>query len=365
MDNFNDLLDQSFLGNTFSHYIWFLAFILFGIIFNKLLANLSGRIIYRLLRKSSHGVGIQMFYKMVRRPFRLLFMLIFIYVACDYIAFPDEWHLVGSTHFGLRMILEKVYATVFISNIIWIFLKIVDFFGQVFKQRISLEERPMNEQLISFAVDMIKITVVIFGIFIILGTLFGLNIGSIVAGLGIGGLAIALAAKETLENLFGSFTIFMDKPFIVGDLIQTNDITGNAEKIGFRSTRIRTLDKKYVTIPNKKLVDSLLINLTQRNMQRVLMQLYFSQTSPAGKIKEFMAELKNMVDTMPETNQDCTVAFMDIEKNAYKIEVVYFVNGIDFSLYTKIKESVNFSIFEMAAKLGLDFDFPEINLRLK
>ena len=365
MENFNDLLNQTFLGNTYSHYLWFLAFILFGIIFNKLLANLSGRIIYQLLKKSSHGVGIQKFYQMVRRPFRLLFMLIFVYVACNYIEFPKEWHLVGSTQFGVRMILERVYTTVFISDIIWIFLKIIDFFGHVFKERIAQEERPMSEQLISFAVDMIKITVLIFGIFIILGTVFEMNVGSIVAGLGIGGLAVALAAKETLENFFGSITIFLDKPFVVGDLIQTKDITGTAEKIGFRSTRLRTLDKKFVTIPNKTMVDSQLINLTQRNQQRVLMHLYFNQNSPAKKIKQFMDDLIKLVNACEETNHDCTVLFLDIEKNAYKLEVVYFVNGIDYAVYSRIRESVNFKIFELASTLELSFDFPEFPLKVQ
>jgi MscS family membrane protein len=365
MDDIIELLNQRFLGNTYSHFIWFAAFILLGIVFNRLLANLSGRIIYRLLKKSSHGVGIQKFYQMVRRPFRLLFMLIFIYIAFDYLKFPEEWHLAVVSEFGIRMLLVKVYGTVVISNIIWIFLKIIDFFGHVFKQRIAQEERPMNEQLISFAVDIIKITVLIFGIFIILGTVFEMNVGSIVAGLGIGGLAIALAAKETLENLFGSFTIFMDKPFVAGDLIQTKDITGTVEKTGFRSTRLRTVDKKFVTIPNKVLVDSLLINLTQRNQQRVIMNLYFNQKSPQVKIKQFMTELIQLVNAIEETSRECTVVFMDIEKNAYKLEVVYFVDSMDYTLYLSIKENVNFRIFELASTLELSFDFPEFSFNVK
>src|SRR6185295_11619359 len=90
----------------------------------------------------------------------------------------------------------------------------------------------------------------------------------LIAGLGIGGLALALAAKETIENLFASFTIFLDKPFTIGDLVQVGSVTGKVESIGFRSTRIRTAEKSFVTVPNKKMVDVELENQSERFERR-------------------------------------------------------------------------------------------------
>jgi len=361
MDQINEFLQQSFLDNTIGKYILTLLFIIAGLALNKLLAGLLGRIIYRFLKKASHGVSIKMFFQLIRRPFRLFFMLIFIYIAFDYIHFPKEWNLVAPDEFGLRMILQKAYQIVFISDIIWMFLKTIDYFGIVFKKRLSKESQTMNEQMVSIAVDIIKIVLLIFGVFIILGSVFNVNVGSIIAGLGIGGLAIALAAKETLENLFGSFTIFLDKPFMVGDLIQVGETKGNVEKIGFRSTRIRTLDKKFVTVPNKLVIDSHLINLTQRNEQRASFNLFFKQNSAAKTIQLFMADLKKHIDEHCDTNDDSMVIFMDIEKNAYKISVLYFVKTTDWNIYTKAKENINFKIFEIANTYHLEFDFPETN----
>src|SRR6185369_10292037 len=124
------------------------------------------------------------------------------------------------------------------------------------------------DQLVPFLREAIKIIIGVFSFFFILGAVFHINIASLIAGLGIGGLAFALAAKETLENLLGSFTIFLDKPFVVGDVVKVGSAEGTIENIGFRSTRIRTLEKTLLTVPNKKMVDAELDNLTERVVRR-------------------------------------------------------------------------------------------------
>ncbi len=365
MDQIHDFLLQTFFDNTIEKYFLALLFIILGLAFNKLLAGLLGRIIYRFLKKASHGVNLKMFFQLIRKPFRLFFMLIFVYIAFDYIHFPREWHLAEPYEFGLRMILLKMYEIVFILTIIWMVLKVIDFFGMVFKQRLKEEDQAMNEQMISIFVDIIKISLLIFGFFIILGSVFRVNIGSIIAGLGIGGLALALAAKPTLENLFGSFAIFLDKPFVMGDLIQVGETKGHVEKLGFRSTRVRTLDKKFVTIPNKLVIDAHLINFTQREEQRASFNLYFKQSSAAERIRSFMAELKQIIDKQENTLDNSSINFSDIEKNSYKISVLYFVKTTDADIFTLVKEDINFSIFEIASNYGLEFDFPETNFLMK
>ncbi len=109
---------------------------------------------------------------------------------------------------------------------------------------------------------------VVLALFFVLGFIFKVNIVALVGGLGIGGLALALASKETVENLFGSFTIFFDKPFTVGDHVKVGNVEGFVEGIGLRSTRIRTLERSLLTIPNKKMIDAELENVTLRSMWR-------------------------------------------------------------------------------------------------
>ena len=128
--------------------------------------------------------------------------------------------------------------------------------GLILKKKAEATENKMDDQLIPFAIEIGKILAVIFAIFIILGNIFGVNITALATGLGIGGVALAMASKESLENLLGSFTIFFDRPFTVGDMVTVGSVTGVVEKVGFRSTRIRTFDKSIVTVPNKKMIDA-------------------------------------------------------------------------------------------------------------
>ena len=101
----------------------------------------------------------------------------------------------------------------------------------------------MDDQLIPFIIEIGKILIYVLGAFIVMGSIFNVNIAALATGLGIGGIALAMASKESLENLLGSFTIFFDKPFTVGDIVTVGSVTGTVEKVGFRSTRVRTFDK--------------------------------------------------------------------------------------------------------------------------
>ena len=146
----------------------------------------------------------------------------------------------------------------------------------------------MDDQLVPFAMEIIKFIVYIFTIFIILGNVLGVNVTALVTGLGIGGLALAMASKESLENLLGSFTIFLDKPFTVGDNVTAGTITGTVEKVGFRSTQIRTFDKSLVTVKNKKMIDAELDNLGMRPVRRVKFDIGLNYETTAEQMKNIV-----------------------------------------------------------------------------
>jgi MscS family membrane protein len=119
---------------------------------------------------------------------------------------------------------------------------------------------------------------------VVLGEVFAVNVTALIGGLGIGGLAVAFAAKESLENLIASFTIFLDQPFGVGDLVQASEVNGTVEKIGFRSTRLRTAEKSYVTVPNKSMIDKPLDNLSLRTARRVGFTLTFEHKTTSAQL---------------------------------------------------------------------------------
>ena len=256
------------------------------------------------------------------------------------------------------MILNKGVSFLFTITIFWTFLRVVDYVGLRLKNQAEKTESKVDDQIIPFAIEIAKVLVVIFGVLIVLGNVFNVDVTALAAGLGVGGVAIALASKESLENLLGSFTIFFDKPFQVGDAITLGNITGVVEKVGFRSTRVRTFDKSIVTIPNKNLVNAELDNLGLRPERRVKFSIGLLYTTKVEQIKNIVREIQNLIDEHPNTNQEGKVRFLDFGESSLNIMIVYFTNGPDWEMMINTQQEINFKIIEIVKNNGSDFAFP-------
>ena len=358
MNSIYELLQYQFIGNTLEKYLWFVSIIFLGIIFRRFISKLSSKFLYRLFKRYSNEISAENFFSILHKPFKSLIMLIFFYLAINQLKFPAEWDLAPKHEFGIRMLFGKGYQVIFFSVFIWIVLKLVDIIGEILKKKAERSETKTNDQIVSFIIDALKVVVVILGIFIILGTVLSINIGSLIAGLGIGGLAIALAAKETLENLLGSFTIFLDKPFVQGDLVKVHEISGVVEKVGFRSTRIRTLEKTYVTIPNKRMIDAELDNISLRTYQRAKFNFELAYETPVEKVKLITKETCEFLENHPLINSDYLVKLIELGSNSIVIQVMFFINSNDYNLFLNIKEETNYTIIDLVSKHQAKFASP-------
>jgi MscS family membrane protein len=351
-------IQGSFLGNSYNSYLWFLGILVIGFLLEKLLSRVFTRFLFRFVQKYSKGVSFESFLSLVKKPVGVVIILITIYIAFDQLQFPAEWRLVGKNRFGLKMILHRGYLVTLIMCITWVVLRIVDFFGLIFIYKASLTESKTDDQLIPFVKEFIKIIIAIFSVFFILGSVFNMNITSLIAGLGIGGLAIALAAKESLENLLGSFTIFLDKPFTIGDNVKIGNITGTVERIGFRSTRIRTVEKTFVTVPNKKMVDSELDNLSLRNYFRVRFDLPLVLETSEQNMREIVFQIKKYISEHQMVINESTVHFLDFGSYSLNLHIQYFINTTDWEQQCKTKEEINFKIMNIIRSNGSDLAYP-------
>ena len=195
--------------------------------------------------------------------------------------------------------------------------------------------------------------------------MFGVNITALAAGLGVGGIAIAMASKESLENLFGSFTIFLDKPFTVGDVVTIGSVTGCVEKVGFRSTRIRTFDKSLVTVPNKKMIDAELNNLGLRPVRRVKFNIGLTYDTSVDQIKKITEDLQGFLDKHEKTNEETKVRFMDFGPSSLDVMVLYYIKNPEWNEFVNIKQEINFEIMNIVAKHKSDFAFPTTTVNIQ
>ncbi len=357
-------LDDIYFGNTVQDYLWVVGAILAGFVFMRFLAHRLSNLIFRLMVGSAEGVDKKELYELIEKPLKWLIMLLVVYVGTSHIEFPAEWDIAPKDEFGLRMVLSRSFGGFLIVIITWAALKVARFLGILLLARAEKTESKSDDQIIPFLMEILKIVIIVLSIFIFMGSVFKVDVGALIAGLGIGGLALALAAKESLENLLASFVIFFDKPFVLGDLVTVNGVTGTVEKIGFRSTRIRTLEKSYLTLPNRQMIDNILDNLSMRTFRRVNFNIGVLYGTTEEQLKNIVTDIQKYIDEHPNTNQDGEIHFMEFGSSSLDIMVLYFIDTMDWSVFLKIKEEINFEIMRIVEKHGADFAFPTQTIHL-
>ncbi len=363
-----ELLNKIILGNTVKSYLLFAIILLVGLPFKRLFSKLLSKLIFKLFGRFGDVKHPHVFVTLLVHPVELLILFAVLYFAINQLSFPlneviftrkTTVNNIASTYnVTLIDVIDKVFLFLFIISIFWIILRIIDFVAHVFLDQASLTESKSENQIIPFIKELSKIVTIIIGVFVLMGAVFNLNVATIIAGLGIGGIAVALAAQDTLQNLLGSFTIFADKPFVVGDLVRIDKYEGTIEKVGFRSTLIRTLDKTVVIIPNKKMIDSPLENLTLRNLRRIKFNLGLKYETPADTMLKISKDIEEFVNKHSATSNDTSVTFESFGDSSLNLQVIYFIKIDDYNNYMKIREEINYQIMEIVAKNGASFSSP-------
>lgn len=356
------LPELKILENPVTDIILFAVILLVGLLFKRFGANVLSRQSFKMVKAFSHNQFSEVFVDLLKRPIEQLLFLLIIYFAFDRLSFPESWHLRPASEYGVRWFILMVWQLLFFTSIARVLLRLTDFFTFVL---INRAESPVSAELANFLKELIKVVLVILCIFTGLRIIYHVNITALVASLGIGGLAVALAAQDTLGNLLGSFIIYLDKPFKAGDHVTTNDIDGIIEHVGFRTTRIRTPEKSLLTVPNKKLIDTPLNNITLSEGKRVQLDLGLTYSTTSAQIVAIMEDIKAVLKDHPQIMPEPTVRFTAFEVSALNIMVVYFVNGNDGALMLTVKEEINLKIMGIIEANGSAFAFPTRTIEMK
>jgi MscS family membrane protein len=246
--------------------------------------------------------------------------------------------------------------------VIWTLFRLSNLLSKMMMRMFSKMDREMADNFAPLITQAVKISVIVLGILVVIQNL-GYSIGSVLAGLGIGGLAIALAAQDTIANLFGTFVMIVDKPFKVGDWVKFRDIDGNVETIGFRSTKVRTWAKSVKILPNKLLTSEIIENWSEMPKRRVSMKIGVTYSSPPEKVLELRDRMENILRTDPDVDQDYFfVYFNDFAPSSLEYFIYYFTKTIVWKEYLAVRQRINIKFMEAVSESGLSFAFPSQTL---
>ena len=351
-------LQTEFLENKVTDILWLLGILAFGQLFRRYLAEYLSKILYRFIRHDN--IPIRTFVEMLGQPVRLLITLVFIYLASAFIHFPTSWHLPSQKIFDLKMLLTRIYEGIFIFTVAWILVRITKFIALIFQERATLTPSKLDDQFIPFFKDLVIVLISILTIFVLLGIVFKVDVVALVTGLGIGGLAIALAARETLENLFASFTLFLDLPFVVGDNIQLDKVSGDVENIGFRSTRIRTGDGSLISVPNRLLTAQALENQTKRKFMRAKYTVKLQLDTSIDILEKIIREINQAIHNheLSHKPDPGITRFGGFGENSLDVLVSYNIATNDGAVFNKIKEQINYQIMSIIKTNETKFAHP-------
>ena len=337
MKNF---LNQIFLGNPVRDYLWILGVVLFVLFLNRIISKYIAILLCKFFKRKWKTFDQEKFIGLIINPLGIYLVITVSIVAFYRLTFPEELNIT-LYKYPLRTIFLSIGITVQIIALTWLLLRLIDFIATVLAAKALNTNDPAGNQLIVFFRDFLKVIISVIGVLLILRFSFDYNVSSLLTGLSIVGAAIALALRESLENLIASFVIFFDKPFTAGDFVKVQNISGNVERIGLRSTRVRTTDKSYVTVPNKQMVDSILDNVSLRSQMRSEINLFIHQQTTPAQLRQLLNEIKNYLSAVKEV-QSSNVLLNDFKGQAIIVFIEFFAAGISNDHFNTIRHQLNF-----------------------
>ena len=352
-------------GNT----VWRFAFVLLAV----LVAMAAGRIVqygiesYARRREEKKGVSvITLFLKCLSKPIYVAIFAVGLFVCKLFLYFNDDD--------GIRIAIGtgwvKIARTVGAIALAYGLYRLVDVIEYYLERLVSKTETKLDDMLVPVIRKSLRITIAIIATLFIAETILGADqIKTILLSAGVGGIAVALAAKDTVANFFGSVTIFADRPFQIDELVKIDGHLGPVEEVGFRSTRIRTLQGHLVTVPNSVIANSIVENVGRRPFIRRTSNITITYDSGHTKAKRAVEIIKEVLANTPEVNTDPEklprVYFNEFNDWSLNIYMSYWVKPPDYWLYHQVNEQVNLEIMKRFEAEQIEFAFPSQTLYVK
>lgn len=340
-------------GNELWKYLFSLIYIFLAFYVSKLLDYLT-RVWLKKWAARTKTKFDDLVLELLNGPVKVVAFMIFLRIGLDVFAWPEM----------VQKILAKGFTVIVAVSLTYMVLKFIDLLMGYWRQRAEAhEDQAFNKQLFPIIRKSLKVFVIVVAAMVTLDNL-GVNITAAIASLSIGGLAVGLAAQDTLANLFGGIAIFLDKPFKIGDRIQIDAVDGAVETIGLRSTRVRNLNGHLVTIPNKTMGNATITNIAARERIKTEMNLGLTYDTPAEKVRLALKIIKEIFGGHPMT-ADLVMSFNKFESSSLNILVVHWWKDADFLASLGGLQEMNLALKERFDKEGISFAFPTQTIYMK
>lgn len=286
------------------------------------------------------------------RPVRFLFVVLGLYASFSMVADRLEY----------QVMLDKAFRSLLIYTFAWGFYNITNPSSEFFKKIFERYELEGDKILFPFISKVFRIVIIFLSISIIIQE-WGYNVEGFIAGIGLGGLAFALAAQDTISNVFGGLVIITEKPFSLGDWIETPSVEGTVEDITFRSIKVRTFAQALVTVPNSTIAKESITNWTRMGRRRVTFNLGVMYSTPAEKMEKCINRIKDLLKKDEEIHpQTIFVNFDKFNDSSLDIFIYFFTNTTIWGEYLRVKEKINFAIMKILEEEGVQVAFPSTSI---
>lgn len=330
-----------------------------GIIFVfQILKSFFSYIIIRLFKlkeKNEKEIKKSSFYE----PLKKFFSLLGIYLSILYLKQPLNINQ------DIINLVTKIFKILVIITTATAFAKSLNSKSSLVKIFKNKSNKEVEDSLINFILKIARGIVYLFAGFLVI-TELGYNLNGIVAGLGIGGLIITLAAQDTAKNLFGGLVIFIDKPFIVGEWIQVQNYEGIIEDITFRSTRLRTFENSLVNIPNSSMTESSIINWSRMERRRCKINLTLELDTPLEKVEKVKSSIYQMLQSRENIIDDTIIVrFDEITDNGINLLVYTYTECTDYASFLSAKENINYKIMQILKSENVELAYNTQTIQIK
>jgi MscS family membrane protein len=347
-------LTDSFLSNSIKSYLIVLGILLVAFIIKRIISRFFAGLIYTWIVKNNHAELKKAQLHRLVVPIEQFLLFLVAVIALYELHFPEAWNL-HLFKLSLQQVIESCTKLIFIVLLIRVSLRTLEFIAKILEEKAKTTADQSDDQLVLFFRDFFKVILYIIGLLLILHYVFNENIGNLVTSLSIVGAAIALSMRESLENIIASFIIFFDKPFTVGDMVKVNNFTGTIEKIGLRSTRIRTQEKTYISVPNKQMVDNIVDNISLRTERKFEMDIQLSVHTTATAIGAFADHLRSFIKQQVGV-VNAVVVLTDAGKQAHILHAeVYVAMSVEIAAFQILRERINLAAIEYANQHQIQF----------